>query len=66
MEILTSWLSWSRTTDSDLRKSFLVSLKELLKPPKTEEEKEKVNEIVRRLFSNLTSYQKFPDMGNEL
>jgi len=66
IDLLTSWLSWSRTTDSDLKKAFLVSLRQLLKHPKTEEEREKINEIVRRLFSNLTSHQKFPDMGNEL
>jgi hypothetical protein len=40
-------------------------LKELVKPPKDQEIKEKVNEIVRRLFSNLTSPTKFPDYGVE-
>ena len=66
LDLLTSWLSWSRTTDTDLKKAFLASLRQLLKPPKSEEDKEKVNEIVRRLFSNLTSHLKFPDMGSEL
>ena len=37
-----------------------------MKLPKSEDEIIKVNEIVRRLFSNLTSHQKFPDMGIEL
>lgn len=63
--MLNAWLSYAKTTDSDLKKAFLVGLRELLKAPKNDDEREKVNEIVRRLFSNLTSPQKFPDMGNE-
>ncbi len=63
--MLNTWLSYAKSTDSDLKRAFLVGLKELLKNPKTEEEREKINEIVRRLFSNITSPQKFPDMGNE-
>jgi len=43
----------------------MASLKQLLKVPKDLQLKEQVNEIVRRLFSNLTSPGKFPDMGNE-
>jgi hypothetical protein len=66
LDLLNSWLSYARTTDSDLKKAFLVSLRELLKAPKDLEEKEKVNEIVRRLFSNLTSSLRFPEMGNEM
>lgn len=66
LDILTPWLSYARTTDSDLKKAFLVSLRELLKVPKDLELKEQVNEIVRRLFSNLTSATKFPDMGSEM
>jgi len=65
LDMLTTWLSYARTTDGDLKRAFLVGLRELLKAPKSDEERDKVNEIVRRLFSNLTSHQKFPDMGNE-
>jgi hypothetical protein len=54
--MLNTWLSYARTTDGELKKAFLVSLKELLKAPKTEEEREKFNEITRRLFSNITSH----------
>lgn len=66
--MLTMWLQITRTTDSDLKSSFLVSLKELLKPPKpySEEEINKYNEIIRRLFSNLSTPMNFPDLGNEM
>jgi hypothetical protein len=37
-----------------LKTAFLVSLKELLKL-KNEEDREKYNEIVRRIFSNITT-----------
>ena len=62
---MKSWLSYARTTDSDLKRAFITSLKELLKSPKIEEEREKCNEIVRRLFSNITTPHMFPDMGSE-
>jgi hypothetical protein len=65
MEILVNWLSCARSTDSELKKAFLVSLKQLVKPPKTLEDREKVRELVRRLFSNFTSPSKLPDLGNE-
>jgi hypothetical protein len=65
LDLLNTWLSYARTTDSDVKRAFLVSLKEMLKAPKSDEEREKLNEILRRLFSNLTSHQKFPDMGSE-
>lgn len=65
LDLLNSWLSFARSTDSDLKRAFLVSLRELLKAPKTDSDREQFNEIVRRLFSNLTSHMKFPDMGNE-
>ena len=63
LDMLISWLSCARSTDEQLKKAFVVSLKELVKAPKDPQEKEKVNEIVRRLFSNLTSPTKFPDYG---
>jgi hypothetical protein len=65
LDYIQTWLTFARTTDGELKKTFLVSLKEFLKPPKEEEDKEKCNEIVRRAFSNLTTPQKFPDLCNE-
>lgn len=63
--MLTSWLNCARTTDEDLKKAFMVSLTSLLKMPKDLEQRDKCNEIVRRLWSNLTSPTKFPDYGIE-
>jgi len=56
LDFLSTWLSYARTTDGDLKKAFMVSLRELLKAPKDEEEREKLNEIIRRLFSNITTH----------
>ena len=65
LDMLVAWLQCARTTDDDLKRAFLVSLRSLLKMPKAEEEAEKCNEIVRRLFSNLTTAINFPEMGSE-
>ena len=54
----------AKSTDTDTKKAFLISLKELLRI-KSEEERSKYDEIVRRIFSNLTSGDNFPEMGNE-
>lgn len=42
----------------------MYSLKELLKI-RPNEDKDKYNEIVRRIFSNLLTPNNFPEMGNE-
>lgn len=65
LDMLVCWLNCAKTTESDLKKAFIVSLKELLKPPKDAADKEKVNELVRRLFSNIMSPTKMPDLGSE-
>ena len=65
LDMLSTWLSYARATDGDLKRAFMVSLRELLKAPKDEEERERLNEIIRRLFSNITTHQRFPEMGHE-
>jgi hypothetical protein len=65
LDILKAWLSCARSTDDHLKKAFIVALKELLKVPKDLQMKESLNEIVRRLFSNLTTPAKFPDLSPE-
>lgn len=62
IQVLQNWLCCARSTDSDLKKAFMNSLKELLKI-KAEDDKDRYNEIIRRLFSNITTPYKMPDMG---
>ena len=57
-------MSFANTTEYDLKKSFLVSLKELFKL-RSEEDREKYNEIVRRIFANIKSPSNFPNLTNE-
>jgi hypothetical protein len=47
-----TWLSYSNTNNSELKKAFLLGMKELLKV-KNEEERDYYNEIIHRFFSNI-------------
>ena len=52
--MIKRWISCARSTTTDTKKAFFISLKELLKLKNLEDE-EKYNEIIRRIWSNLAS-----------
>ncbi|CDW80652.1 UNKNOWN [Stylonychia lemnae] len=64
LDILKTWLGTFRSTDPELRKASFQALRQLLKA-KDEETKEKYNEIIRRIYGNITHPSNFPEMGNE-
>ena len=64
LDLLRQYLSCFRSTDSDLKKACIVALKELLKV-KDEETKDKYNEVIRRIFSNISKPNNFPELGSE-
>lgn len=60
--ILSKFLSCSKTTDDHLKKTFLVALRNCFKV-KSEEEREKYSEAVRRIFGNICTPENFPNLG---
>jgi len=64
IDVLRQYLNCFKSTDTDLKKACVVALKELLKV-KDEETKDKCNEVVRRVFGNITKPNNFPELGNE-
>ena len=67
LDQLKLWLAFAKTSDSELRKAFLVSLRSLLRlvGDNKAEQKDKCNEFIRRIFGNISNPANFPELGNE-